>query len=156
MIAKGPAEELGLTVNTQPVMLTAGIACYRAWRAEGGAEPAVVAGHSLGEYTALVAAGSLALADALPLVRFRALRAQQHHTPLEVQLVQDELRDNLQNFIQIERGVKFFPDFVELTVQVNLLIKLALHIIELALGLDQPLDLDNELLVFGAQLHQAG
>jgi [acyl-carrier-protein] S-malonyltransferase len=72
LIREGPKEALDLTTNTQPVMLTAGIACYRAWLAEGGLEPAAVAGHSLGEYTALVAAGALALADALPLVRFRA------------------------------------------------------------------------------------
>ena len=76
LIRQGPKEALDLTSNTQPAMLTAGIACYRAWRAEGGAEPAAVAGHSLGEYTALVAAGALTLADALPLVRFRALAMQ--------------------------------------------------------------------------------
>ena len=76
LIREGPKDALDLTINTQPVMLTAGIACYRAWRAEGGAEPAAVAGHSLGEYTALVAAGALTLADALPLVRFRALAMQ--------------------------------------------------------------------------------
>jgi [acyl-carrier-protein] S-malonyltransferase len=81
LIREGPAELLGLTTNTQPVMLTAGIACYRAWRAEGGAEPAAVAGHSLGEYTALVAAGVLTLADALPLVRFRA-QAMQDAVPV--------------------------------------------------------------------------
>ena len=83
LIREGPAEALGLTTNTQPVMLTAGIACYRAWRAEGGAEPAAVAGHSLGEYTALVAAGVLTLADALPLVRFRA-QAMQDAVPVGV------------------------------------------------------------------------
>jgi [acyl-carrier-protein] S-malonyltransferase len=77
LIAQGPKEALELTTNTQPVMLTAAIACYRAWRAEGGAEPAAVAGHSLGEYSALVAAGALTLADALPLVRFRAQAMQQ-------------------------------------------------------------------------------
>ena len=77
LIHEGPAEALGLTTNTQPVMLTAAIACYRAWRAEGGAEPAAVAGHSLGEYSALVAAEALTLADALPLVRFRAQAMQQ-------------------------------------------------------------------------------
>ena len=77
LIHEGPAEALGLTTNTQPVMLAAALACYRAWRAEGGAEPAAVAGHSLGEYTALVAAGALSLADALPLVRFRAQAMQQ-------------------------------------------------------------------------------
>lgn len=77
LIREGPAQALELTTNTQPVMLTAGIACYRAWRAEGGAEPAALAGHSLGEYSALVAAGALTLADALPLVRFRAQAMQQ-------------------------------------------------------------------------------
>jgi [acyl-carrier-protein] S-malonyltransferase len=83
LIADGPKEQLDLTTNTQPVMLTAGIACYRAWRAEGGAEPAAMAGHSLGEYTALVAAGALSLADALPLVRFRA-QAMQEAVPVGV------------------------------------------------------------------------
>jgi [acyl-carrier-protein] S-malonyltransferase len=77
LIAQGPKEALELTTNTQPVMLTAAIACYRAWRAEGGDEPAAVAGHSLGEYSALVAAGALTLADALPLVRLRAQAMQQ-------------------------------------------------------------------------------
>jgi len=81
LIREGPKETLALTTNTQPVMLVAGIAAYRAWRAEGGAEPAVVAGHSLGEYTALVAAGSLTLADAAPLVRFRA-QAMQEAVPV--------------------------------------------------------------------------
>ena len=81
LIQEGPKEALALTTNTQPVMLVAGIAAYRAWRAEGGAEPAVVAGHSLGEYTALVAAGALALVDAAPLVRFRA-RAMQEAVPV--------------------------------------------------------------------------
>lgn len=77
LIREGPKEALELTTNTQPVMLTAAIACYNAWRAEGGAEPAAVAGHSLGEYSALVAAGALTLADALPLVRLRAQAMQQ-------------------------------------------------------------------------------
>ena len=81
LIAVGPKEALDLTTNTQPVMLTAAIACYRAWRAEGGAEPVAMAGHSLGEYSALVAAGALALADALPLVRFRA-QAMQEAVPV--------------------------------------------------------------------------
>ncbi len=81
LIREGPKEALALTTNTQPVMLVAGIAAYRAWRAEGGAEPAVVAGHSLGEYTALVAAGALTLADAAPLVRFRA-QAMQEAVPV--------------------------------------------------------------------------
>ncbi len=77
LIQQGPKEALDLTANTQPVMLTAAVACYNAWRAEGGAEPQAVAGHSLGEYSALVAAGALTLADALPLVRFRAQAMQQ-------------------------------------------------------------------------------
>jgi [acyl-carrier-protein] S-malonyltransferase len=77
LISAGPAEQLNLTVNTQPVMLTAGYAAYRAWLALGGAPPALVAGHSLGEYTALVAAGALSFRDALPLVRFRAQAMQE-------------------------------------------------------------------------------
>ncbi|MBW8829341.1 MAG: ACP S-malonyltransferase [Burkholderiales bacterium] len=81
LIKNGPQNQLDLTTNTQPVMLTAGIACYRAWLAETSLVPAVVAGHSLGEYTALVAAGALTLADALPLVRFRA-RAMQEAVPV--------------------------------------------------------------------------
>jgi len=81
LIKEGPKEALALTTNTQPVMLVAGIAAYRAWRAEGGAEPAVVAGHSLGEYAALVAAGALTLAQAAPLVRFRA-QAMQEAVPV--------------------------------------------------------------------------
>ena len=81
LIHAGPKEALDLTTNTQPVMLTAGVACYRAWLAETQAAPAVVAGHSLGEYTALVVAGSLSLADALPLVRFRA-EAMQEAVPV--------------------------------------------------------------------------
>jgi [acyl-carrier-protein] S-malonyltransferase len=76
LIAEGPAEDLNLTTNTQPVMLTAAYAIYRAWEKVGGAKPAIVAGHSLGEYTALVAAGALAFRDAVPLVRFRAQAMQ--------------------------------------------------------------------------------
>jgi len=76
LIQQGPKEALALTTNTQPVMLVAGVAAYRAWRAEGGAAPAVVAGHSLGEYSALVASGVLTLAQAAPLVRFRAAAMQ--------------------------------------------------------------------------------
>ncbi len=76
LIKEGPKEALAMTTNTQPVMLVAGIAAYRAWLAEGGAAPAVVAGHSLGEYSALVAAGVLTLAQAAPLVRFRAQAMQ--------------------------------------------------------------------------------
>ncbi|MBX3658699.1 MAG: ACP S-malonyltransferase [Ramlibacter sp.] len=81
LIHEGPKEALALTTNTQPVMLVAGVAAWRAWRAEGGAEPAVVAGHSLGEYSALVAAGALTLAQAAPLVRFRA-QAMQDAVPV--------------------------------------------------------------------------
>ena len=83
LIAQGPKESLDLTTNTQPVMLTAGVACWRAWLAETGLTPAAVAGHSLGEYAALVAAGALTLADALPLVRFRA-QAMQEAVPVGV------------------------------------------------------------------------
>lgn len=77
LAAEGPPEALSSTVNTQPLMLTAGYAVYRAWRDAGGGEPSMVAGHSLGEYTALVAAGALAFRDALPLVRFRAQAMQE-------------------------------------------------------------------------------
>lgn len=77
LIHDGPKEALALTTNTQPVMLVAGIAAWRAWLAEGGAKPSVVAGHSLGEYSALVASGVLTLAQAAPLVRFRAQAMQQ-------------------------------------------------------------------------------
>src|SRR5438132_1708341 len=83
LVEDGPAEALNETVNTQPVMLTADVAVYRAWRAAGGAEASVMAGHSLGEYAALVAAGAITFADALPLVRFRA-QAMQQAVPQEV------------------------------------------------------------------------
>jgi len=83
LVAGGPEEALDLTRNTQPVMLTADIALWRAWRADGGPLPAVVAGHSLGEYAALVAAGALTLAVAVPLVRFRA-EAMQAAVPASV------------------------------------------------------------------------
>jgi len=81
LIREGPKERLDLTANTQPAMLAAGIACYRAWLAETAAKPDVVAGHSLGEYSALVAAEAISLADALPLVRFRA-EAMQEAVPV--------------------------------------------------------------------------
>lgn len=81
LIREGPKEQLELTTNTQPVMLTAGVACYRAWVTHTGCTPALLAGHSLGEYTALVASGSLRFADALPLVRFRA-QAMQDAVPV--------------------------------------------------------------------------
>ncbi len=83
LIKAGPKEQLDLTANTQPVMLTAAVACYRAWRAEGGDAPQAVAGHSLGEYSALVAAGALTLAQAVPLVRLRA-QAMQDAVPVGV------------------------------------------------------------------------
>jgi len=117
LIREGPKDTLDLTTNTQPVMLTAGIACYRAWRAEGGAEPAAVAGHSLGEYTALVAAGVLTLADALPLVRFRA-QAMQEAVPvgggamaailgLDAQAVDDGCREAAASSGEIVEAVNF-------------------------------------------------
>ena len=81
LIAEGPAEALSLTTNTQPVMLTAGVAFYRAWLAAEGPAPKVLAGHSLGEYSALVAAGVVSFKDAVPLVRFRA-EAMQSAVPV--------------------------------------------------------------------------
>jgi len=80
LLDEGPGDTLNLTVNTQPAMVTAGFAAYSAWRALGGPVPAVVAGHSLGEYTALVAAGAIAFGDCLPLVRYRA-RSMQEAVP---------------------------------------------------------------------------
>ena len=77
LLDEGPAEKLNLTVNTQPAMVTAGMAAYRAWRALGGPAPDMVAGHSLGEYTALVSAGAIFFRDCLPLVRFRAQSMQE-------------------------------------------------------------------------------
>ena len=77
LMAEGPAEELNRTVNTQPVMVTAAYAAYRAWKELGGAEPRIVAGHSLGEYTALVVAGVMSFSDCLPLVRLRAQAMQE-------------------------------------------------------------------------------
>jgi [acyl-carrier-protein] S-malonyltransferase len=77
LVAEGCDADLNSTVNTQPVMLAAGVAVYRAWQSQNGAKPAIMAGHSLGEYTALVAAGALSFADALPLVRYRAQCMQQ-------------------------------------------------------------------------------
>jgi [acyl-carrier-protein] S-malonyltransferase len=81
LIAEGPAEALSLTTNTQPVMLTAGVAFYQAWLAAGGQAPKVMAGHSLGEYSALVTAGVISFKDAVPLVRFRA-EAMQSAVPV--------------------------------------------------------------------------
>ncbi|MBI3141092.1 MAG: ACP S-malonyltransferase [Rhodocyclales bacterium] len=80
LVTEGPAEALNQTVNTQPLMLAAGIAVYRLWLDKGGRAPALMAGHSLGEYSALVAAGVLAFADAVPLVELRA-KAMQEAVP---------------------------------------------------------------------------
>ena len=77
LVSEGPAELLAQTVNTQPLMLTAAIAAYRLWLEKGGRQPSVVAGHSLGEYSALVAAGVIAFKDAVPLVRLRAAAMQE-------------------------------------------------------------------------------
>jgi [acyl-carrier-protein] S-malonyltransferase len=81
LMSEGPKDQLDLTTNTQPVMLTAAVAVYRAWIAAGGPQPSVVAGHSLGEYSALVAAGAISFQDAVPLVRFRA-QAMQEAVPV--------------------------------------------------------------------------
>ncbi|MEO8537094.1 MAG: ACP S-malonyltransferase [Betaproteobacteria bacterium] len=81
LVQQGPADALNLTRNTQPVMLAAGVAVWRAWQAVGGAAPSFVAGHSLGEYTALVAVGALDFKDAVPLVRFRAEAMQDAVAP---------------------------------------------------------------------------
>ncbi|MDR2507117.1 MAG: ACP S-malonyltransferase [Candidatus Accumulibacter sp.] len=83
LVAEGPSETLARTVNTQPVMLTASIAVFRLWQDKGGKMPAVVAGHSLGEYSALVAAGVLPFRDAVPLVRLRAVAMQEAVPPGE-------------------------------------------------------------------------
>lgn len=80
LVTEGPAEALNQTVNTQPLMLTAGVAVFRLWNEKGGPQPAMVAGHSLGEYAALVAAGALQLKDAVPLVELRA-KAMQEAVP---------------------------------------------------------------------------
>lgn len=81
LVSHGPEEDLDMTRNTQPAMLTAGVAVWRAWQAAGGPVPAIVAGHSLGEYSALVAAGALAFRDAVPLVRYRAEAMQEAVAP---------------------------------------------------------------------------
>ncbi len=77
LVSNGPAELLNQTVNTQPLMLASGVAIYRAWTCLSDSRPSFLAGHSLGEYSALVASGALAFSDALPLVRFRAMSMQQ-------------------------------------------------------------------------------
>jgi [acyl-carrier-protein] S-malonyltransferase len=83
LAAEGPEEALSATVNTQPLMLTAGYAVYRAWREAGGADPLAMAGHSLGEYTALTAAGVISFSDAIALVRARARRQTSHDAARE-------------------------------------------------------------------------
>ena len=115
-----PKEALALTTNTQPVMLVAGVAAYRAWRAEGGAEPAVMAGHSLGEYSALVAAGALALADAAPLVRFRA-QAMQEAVPVGTGAMAAILGMDAQRVIEgcAEAARSFGPNSGEVVEAVN-------------------------------------
>jgi [acyl-carrier-protein] S-malonyltransferase len=116
-VREGPKEQLDLTTNTQPVMLTAGIACYRAWIAEAGRVPDALAGHSLGEYSALVAAGALTLTDALPLVRFRA-QAMQEAVPvgagamaailgLEAQVVRDGCAEAAQASGEVVEAANF-------------------------------------------------
>ncbi|HEY6241375.1 MAG TPA: ACP S-malonyltransferase, partial [Burkholderiales bacterium] len=77
LMAEGPAEQLNSTVNTQPIMVVAGMCAWRAWHELGGAEPELLAGHSLGEYTALVAGGAMSFADCLPLVRLRGQAMQE-------------------------------------------------------------------------------
>lgn len=77
LVADGPAELLSQTINTQPLMLTAAVSAYRLWLDKGGRLPSVVAGHSLGEYSALVAAGAIDFKDAVPLVRLRAAAMQE-------------------------------------------------------------------------------
>ena len=115
LVEDGDGEALNQTVNTQPVMLAADIAVYRAWRAAGGRAADVLAGHSLGEYAALVVAGSLAFADSLPLVRFRA-QAMQEAVPagvgamaaivgLEAAAVEDACREAAQG--QVVEAVNF-------------------------------------------------
>lgn len=108
LIRTGPKEALALTTNTQPVMLVAGVAAWRAWKAEGGADPDVMAGHSLGEYSALVAAGALNLADAAPLVRFRA-QAMQDAVPVGTGAMAAILGMEAQKVIEgCAQAVRFF------------------------------------------------
>ncbi len=120
LIAEGPKEALGLTTNTQPVMLVAGVAAYRAWMAETGVAPALVAGHSLGEYSALVASGVLSLAQAAPLVRFRA-QAMQEAVPVGVGAMAAILGMEASRVIEgcAEVTRSFGPDSVEVVEAVN-------------------------------------
>lgn len=120
LIQEGPKEALALTTNTQPVMLVAGVAAWRAWKAEGGAEPSVMAGHSLGEYSALVAAGSLSLADAAPLVRFRA-QAMQEAVPVGTGAMAAILGMDAQKVVEgcAEAVRAFGPNTAEVVEAVN-------------------------------------
>jgi [acyl-carrier-protein] S-malonyltransferase len=120
LIREGPKEALALTTNTQPVMLVAGVAAFRAWRAEGGALPTVMAGHSLGEYSALVASGALTLAQAAPLVRFRA-QAMQEAVPVGTGAMAAILGMDAQNVIEgcAEAVRTFGTNTVEVVEAVN-------------------------------------
>lgn len=120
LIQEGPKEALALTTNTQPVMLVAGVAAWRAWKAEGGGEPSVMAGHSLGEYSALVAAGSLSLADAAPLVRFRA-QAMQEAVPVGTGAMAAILGMDAQKVVEgcAEAVRAFGPNTAEVVEAVN-------------------------------------
>nr|WP_315493920.1 ACP S-malonyltransferase [uncultured Rhodoferax sp.] len=120
LIHEGPKEALALTTNTQPVMLVAGVAAYRVWMSETGVAPQAVAGHSLGEYSALVAAGSLTLAQAAPLVRLRA-QAMQEAVPVGVGAMAAILGMDAAKVIAgcAEATGAFGPDSTEVVEAVN-------------------------------------
>jgi [acyl-carrier-protein] S-malonyltransferase len=120
LIKEGPKEVLSLTTNTQPVMLVAAVAAYRAWMTETGLAPSAVAGHSLGEYSALVAAGVLTLAQATPLVRFRA-QAMQDAVPVGVGAMAAILGMDAAKVIAgcAEVTMGFGPDSLEIVEAVN-------------------------------------
>lgn len=120
LIHQGPKEALALTTNTQPVMLVAGVAAYRVWMHEVGQQPSVLAGHSLGEYSALVASGVLSLAQAAPLVRFRA-QAMQDAVPVGEGAMAAVLGMESEAVVQICREVcsQFAPDSAQVVEAVN-------------------------------------
>jgi [acyl-carrier-protein] S-malonyltransferase len=120
LIRSGSKETLGLTTNTQPVMLVAGVAAWRAWLAEGGLRPSVLAGHSLGEYSALVASGVLTLAQAAPLVRFRA-QAMQQAVPVGVGAMAAVLGMDASKVVAgcVEATASFGADSQEIVEAVN-------------------------------------
>jgi [acyl-carrier-protein] S-malonyltransferase len=120
LIQEGPKEALALTTNTQPVMLVAAVAAWRAWLSEGGAKPSLLAGHSLGEYSALVASGVLTLAQAAPLVRFRA-QAMQQAVPVGVGAMAAILGMDAAKVIAgcAEAGATFGADSSEVVEAVN-------------------------------------